>query len=85
VIYIGKASKTKSTNLRRRIKAYRRFGQGEPVGHWGGRYVWQCADSVDHIICWKDVTGRAAREVEREMLAGFEDDYGKLPFANINR
>ena len=84
VVYIGKASKTKSTNLRRRIGAYRWFGQGKPVGHWGGRYIWQCADSADYVICWKDVTGLAARDVEREMLARFKADYGKLPFANIN-
>ena len=84
VVYIGKASKTKSTSLRRRIGAYRRFGQGKRVGHWGGRYIWQCADLADYAICWKDVTGLAARDVEREMLARFKADCGKLPFANIN-
>src|SRR5205823_4724784 len=40
VIYIGKAD-----NIKRRLKQYADFGAGKPVGHWGGRYIWQLADS----------------------------------------
>ena len=36
VIYIGKAE-----DLNNRVKQYIDFGSGKPVGHYGGRYIWQ--------------------------------------------
>ena len=41
VVYIGKADIAD-----RRFKQFSRFGAGEPVGHWGGRLIWQLADSA---------------------------------------
>lgn len=34
VVYLGKAN-----DLRRRLNEYRRHGDGQRVGHWGGRYL----------------------------------------------
>ena len=82
VINIGKASKTKRRNLRRRITEYRRFGLGERIAHWGGRYVWQCSDSAHYLICWKEVPQGTALNVERELRRKFKATYGKLPFGN---
>jgi hypothetical protein len=78
VLYIGKAE-----NLRRRLKQYRQFGLGQPVGHWGGRYVWQLADACDLLVCWKPTIGNA-RDEEIALLARFRERHGRLPFANIN-
>ena len=39
VVYLGKAD-----DLRTGLTTYRRHGAGQPVGHWGGRFIWQCAD-----------------------------------------
>lgn len=77
VVYIGKA-----TSLRKRISQYIRFGQGKPVGHWGGRYIWQLADASQLLFCWKEVDGDP-EAVETEMISDFRDCYGGRPFANL--
>lgn len=84
VVYIGKAGGVgSSATLQKRISQYIRFGQGANVGHWGGRYIWQLADSRDLVVCWKILTNEEPREVERLMIADFIDVHGgKRPFAN---
>ncbi len=77
VVYIGKADK-----LRTRLRAYLRFGQGVPIGHWGGRLIWQLADSDKLLVAWKYVPGEVPVEVEQNLIAGFQAAYGKKPFAN---
>lgn len=78
ILYIGKASRS----LRRRLGKYLDFGEGEPVAHWGGRYIWQLKDSSDLLVCWKELD-EDTREVEARMILEFERQYGKLPFANL--
>jgi hypothetical protein len=77
VVYIGKAD-----NLRRRLREYMRFGKGEPVGHWGGRLIWQLKDSDELLVAWAETPGRIPREVEAEMISAFREAFGKPPFAN---
>lgn len=77
VLYIGKAK-----SLRKRISQYLRFGDGKPVGHWGGRYIWQLADAPELIFCWMPVIGDADA-VETEMICRFREHYGSRPFANL--
>jgi transcriptional regulator with XRE-family HTH domain len=80
-VYVGKGN-----DLRRRIKEFIDFGAGMPVGHWGGRYTWQLANSAELLIAWKRAPeGKQAREVETELLATFGDEFGVLPFANLSR
>lgn len=79
VIYVGKASR-----LRTRLRQYRDHGQGKPVGHWGGRYIWQLGGSGDLRVAWK-ATDEDPRLLEQEMLAAFLERYGQLPFANLKR
>jgi hypothetical protein len=80
VVYIGKAD-----NLQRRLREYARFGAGEPVGHWGGRYIWQLADSDELLVAWtRCAEGQTAAGLERELVGAFKQRYGCLPFANIN-
>jgi hypothetical protein len=85
LLYIGKAdsgSKGKR-GLRSRIKELIRFGNGEPVGHWGGRYLWQLSDPFQNLIAWLPTSGVAAEEVEKRLLREFLDEHGVLPFANL--
>ena len=75
-VYIGKA-----TSLRTRLGQYRSFGAGQPVGHWGGRYIWQLADPRELRVCWKP---SATPELEESaMLRDFVASHGSLPFANL--
>ena len=77
LLYIGKAAR-----LRARLRQYLDHGRGKPVGHWGGRYIWQLGGSGDLLVAWK-VTNETPRLLEQEMLAAFVDRYGQLPFANL--
>ena len=83
VINIGKAGgAASSSTLRKRLRQYIRFGQGQAVGHWGGRYIWQLRGSNSLLICWK-VTEMEPREVERDLIAAFREKFGVRPFANL--
>ena len=85
IVYIGKAGGTgSSATLNKRLGQFLRFGQGANIGHWGGRYIWQLADSKDLVVCWKTLTNDEPREVEHQMIQDFKVIHaGKRPFANL--
>jgi hypothetical protein len=86
IVYIGKAGGvTGSPTLRTRLRQYLSFGAGEPVAHWGGRYIWQLVDAEDLIVCWQTTGEQEPRDVEREVLEDFERAHGCLPFANLKK
>lgn len=80
VVYIGKADIAD-----RRLRQFARFGDGEPVGHWGGRYIWQLADSAELLVAWHAIFwAEHARDYERRLLARFSELFGgRRPFANL--
>lgn len=78
VVYIGKAK-----SLRSRLSAYRRFGEGAAVGHWGGRYIWQLEGSQSLTVAWRRSGDETPREVERRLIVEFVAAHGKRPFANL--
>jgi len=83
VIYIGKAGGLDSTaTLRSRLKQYMEFGCGKPIGHRGGRMIWQLADSNELLVAWKPVAGVEPVVVERQMIDEFINAYGMFPYAN---
>lgn len=79
-VYIGKAD-----DLRTRLKAYARFGAGDPVAHWGGRLIWQLADADKLLVAWCPIsTTQPARDREKSLLARFAERHdGRRPFANL--
>lgn len=84
VLYIGKAGSIGGVaTLRSRLRQYMQFGKGTPIGHWGGRYIWQLQDSPDLLICWKPTNKEIPREVEKGLIREFRAVYKRLPFANI--
>jgi hypothetical protein len=84
VLYIGKAgSADGSAMLRSRLKQYMKFGLGKAVGHWGGRSIWQLADSHNLQVCWKPTPDEEPREVESRLIAAFKQRYGQRPYANL--
>jgi hypothetical protein len=80
VLYIGKAD-----DARERLKKYGRFGAGENAAHWGGRYIWQLADSGELVVGWHAISwDEVARAYEVRLLAHFADLHqGARPFANL--
>ena len=84
MIYIGKAGGSNSrATLHSRLKQYMRFGEGEPVGHWGGRLIWQLENHRELTVCYKTLANSEPREEEKKLILEFESIHGKIPFANL--
>lgn len=89
-IYIGQAGgmikgKWSEQTLNNRISTYIKFGQKQPVPHWGGRYIWQIRNYQDLVLCWKPLPNKVkdAKQIENQMIQEFKSIYGKRPFANL--
>ena len=84
VLNIGKAGGTGSqATLRKRLSQYVRFGAGKPVGHRGGRYIWQLEGSDQLKLCWMPTPDDEPRGVEAKLIASFVERFGQRPFANL--
>lgn len=86
VVYIGKAgSPTGSSTLYKRIGQYLKFGEGMNIGHYGGRLIWQLKNHPDLIFCWKKTPREDPREVEKQLIEEYINQFGSMPFANLVR
>lgn len=86
VDYIGKAGHLgRPPTLRTRLKQYLDFGAGKPVGHWGGRYIWQLEDSEELVVCWRAPEDEDPEEMELGLITSFRQAHGCLPFANLTK
>lgn len=90
ILYIGRAGGTakngrvyKST-LKQRIMQYIKFGRGQNIGHWGGRYIWQIKESDDLMIAYRVLDEENPVIKEQELIDEFKSHHnGRLPFANL--
>lgn len=83
LLYVGKATagSQQRRHLRKRISELLDFGAGRPIGHRGGRYLWQIAGSDRFLVAWRpDADPTAA---ENKVIGTFSAAYGSYPFANI--
>lgn len=77
VVYIGQANE-----LRRRLRQFADFGAGKPIGHWGGRLIWQLAESETLLVAWKETPAEVPVDAETALIADFRAAFGKPPYAN---
>lgn len=86
LLYVGKAGfRDRKPSIRQRLRQYLDFGEGKPIGHWGGRYVWQLARSSELLVAWRATPGQEPRQVESGLIAEFLRATGRLPFANLKQ
>lgn len=71
-----------ATPLRQRLDSYRRYGEGQPDGHQGGRYIRQLADAADLLVAWK-ATEEDPADAEARLI--FMDEHGGLAFRQPQR
>ena len=81
IVYLGRTDRT----LAKRIGEFARFGSGQPVGHWGGRLIWQLPRPELVMIGWLALDAGLAVERESALLAEFFRTFGRLPFANLRK
>ena len=86
VVYIGKAGGIESrATLFSRIDQFIKFGKGKKIGHWGGRYVWQLKDADKLVLAWKSLSDKNPKTEETNLIEEFRNQYGKRPFANLQK
>jgi len=85
VVYIGQSGGGKSkSDLRKRLRTYMKFGQGEFATHWGGRYIWQLEHNRELVVCYKTLSDADPKETESDLISSFKRKHnGKRPFANL--
>jgi len=83
LLYVGKATAGRRgvRQLQKRLNELLDFGAGRPIGHRGGRYLWQIESSDRFLVAWRPDENPTA--AENEVLRGFMATFGRYPFANI--
>jgi hypothetical protein len=78
VLYVGYTD-----NLSRRIRQLGDFAYGKPVGHWGGRLLWQLSGWEDLEVWWRQSPPASPEAGKEALLARFVATHGVMPYANL--
>ncbi|MDE0303298.1 MAG: hypothetical protein OXI87_00215 [Albidovulum sp.] len=83
-VYVGQSGSKSKGTLKKRIDELIRFGQGHPVGHRGGRFIWQLRGADRLLLCWKQIADGDPKEFKKELIEAFKSAHGgRRPFANL--
>ena len=86
VMYIGKGgSLDDDADLNSRLKSYLACSRNATCSHSGGRSIWQLKNYNELIFCWKYLDNIESGNIENKLIENFEEQFGKIPFANKNR
>lgn len=84
VVYFRKAGRrSNGAALWSRLNEFSKFGAGKNIGHQGGRYIWQLADSSDLLAMRQTTPDEDPARVEVELIAEFKAQTGQWPYANL--
>ena len=86
VLYIGSTGggEKSERTLRDRIRELLDFASGKPVGHWGGRVLWQVKNAEQlFLVAWRTLPDEDPRIVKKKLIEDFRQKFGKRPFANL--
>lgn len=84
VLYFGQSGAgTSSQTLRTRLRLLLQFGIGKPIGHMGGRLLWQVPSIEQALIAWLPSGTQDPAERKRRLIAEFAGLHGKRPIANL--
>ena len=83
LMYVGKATagSQRRRHLRKRLAELMDFGAGRPIGHRGGRHLWQIEGSDGFRVAWRPAEDPTT--AENDVLRAFLAAHGALPLANI--
>lgn len=73
----------KRDGLANRIEELRAHGLERGSNHYGGKLLWQLADSEDLLLGWKPVKEGTSGQVESGLILGFKRLIGQQPYANV--
>ena len=75
IVYVGCTERT----LYVRIGELLKFGQGKPVGHRGGRLIWQLKDAEKLQVCWYEMEEGDPDTLKSACIEAFANHYGGMP------
>ena len=83
VLYFGKAPlRKRPKGLANRLAEYHAHGFGSGAQHYGGKLIWQLANTDELIVGWKGLGAGESAAIESGLIKGFALLHGVQPYAN---
>lgn len=78
ILYLGRTG-----DLVKRVRQLCDFALGKPIGHWGGRILWQIHGWQDFEVWWRATDDADSKTAKKTLLQSFSATHGHLPYANL--